>query len=74
MAILILATLRVVIEAVSVNCDPESVFIIWGLRYLAMASLEASTQKLASSVVDILRCRHLTFQRKSPIIFGRQVR
>lgn len=50
--ILILASVRVVIQAEPVNWEPWSVFIISGLPYLARASFSASTQKLASSVLD----------------------
>jgi len=50
--ILTSASVRVVIQAAPVNCDPWSVFMISGLPYLAMASFKASTQKLASSVFD----------------------
>jgi len=65
---LILASVRVVIQAVPVNWDPWSVFIIWGLPYWAMASFKASIQKLASSVFE---SRHAsTLRVAQSMLFG----
>lgn len=50
--ILILASVRVVILDAPAHCDLWSVFTILGLPYLAMASLNASTPKLAPSVLE----------------------
>jgi hypothetical protein len=48
----------------------EGVFIISGLPYLAMASFKASTQKLASNVLDNLY--DSTFHVAQSIIATRQ--
>ena len=64
------ALVKVVIQPAPVYCLPWSVFIISGLPYRAIATSRASTQKLASNILESRQVKNLTGR---PIIDCHQI-